>query len=83
MMRNICVLTGIMVICFFQGKVGAAETSTRFEKARQKVVTLLEQNNYDEAETTAYALNDVYSTSPILPETLYWVVQRYEWSKRF
>jgi TolA-binding protein len=81
--KGINILAGIAVLCFFQTKVSATDTTSRFEKARQKVITLLDESNYDEAETTAYALNDVYSTNPLLPETLYWVVQRYEWSKRF
>jgi tetratricopeptide (TPR) repeat protein len=81
--RSISVLALFFALCFFQTRGNAAETSNRFEKARQKVITLLDQSNYDEAEETSYAMNDVFSTNPLLPEALHWIVQRYEWSKRF
>ena len=84
-MFNKVLCVSFIIICtgLFNPRGQCATELSRYDKARQRVVFLLEQNNYDDGEEAANALTELFGSNMQTADTLFGVVQRYEWAKRF
>lgn len=51
--------------------------------ARAEVLFLIISQDYDKAEELLYKLAADFSGHPDLPDTLYWVAERYRWSDKY
>ncbi len=55
----------------------------RLGLARAEVLSLIISRNYDKAEEILARLVGDFSGHPDLPDTLYWIADRYRWSDRY
>ena len=59
-----------------------AAESDNFEQAKQSIFSIIDTGDYAKAESAITQLSSDFSGRQNLPETLYWLAVRYEWSSR-
>ena len=59
-----------------------AAESDSFEQTKQSIFSIIDTGDYAKAESAITRLSSDFSGQQGLPETLYWLAVRYEWSSR-
>jgi len=76
-------LSFISLLFFVTAGEVLANSSAELKQAKSNILSLIRQNNFAEAQSQTQKLTADFAGHPDLPDTLYWIAERYKWSNRF